>query len=124
MPKRDPWPLIILCVIILALYAFGCHELSSIIRARQARACVPATLPGMRDQEVLSAGVVRKDLASTTRITLEWSNTTSCWTGVEATQDFTNWQVLTKFYARAGEVTVTLSNRPAMEFYRAANWAQ
>jgi hypothetical protein len=122
MQLKNPWPMITLVAVVLALWIFGCHELKEIrIAKRKARGCVPAQMPQLHHTGMLSAGVVRKDLAATTRVTLEWSNTTACWTGVEATQDFTNWQVVTKFYARAGEVTVTLSNRPPQEFYRAFN---
>lgn len=121
MPKRDPWPLLIFCAIALGLYIYGCRQLSNIVRARQARTCVP--LPELHESKVLGSGVVRKDVSRSTRVTLAWSNSTSCFTGIEATSDFTNWQVLTKFYARAGEVTVTLSNRPSQEFYRAFNAA-
>jgi hypothetical protein len=59
------------------------------------------------------------------RVTLEWSNapcvlSNSYQTGVVATSDFVHWQEMDRI-PYATWCSVTLTNRPAVEFYRAFN---
>lgn len=56
-------------------------------------------------------------------ITLEWSNPPGggMLTGLVASQDLASWQEVTNLPWSAGIIRVTLTNRPALEFYRAFN---
>ena len=98
--KRDPWPFLIFLTLLIALSIVGCLMVRRV-----------------------SGGSDPKALTDTAWVTLAWDNPVVWWprTGLESSLDLTNWTVITNLTARTGTTTVTLSNRPPREFYRAFN---